>query len=274
MAETFKLGDKISSNERFSKRFELLKPLVKHYNQPVVVHSVDRPEIFYKILADGKLKLPTNHSSRKNSLYMERLLGIDNSIFLSLGFVYSTAYGFRYNLMFDLDLLKKSVFYRRSLIGNCSKAIVKYWIKNDSTYLEKLSKINKKCAEVVHNYFYKEYNGRVKEVFEFWKIEKEFFHHIDKYSKKKILLQIIKKKEKELFSRYPNSRRLALEYSFTRKVPEIISQEEIDLEKNNSFLGFYFTEKPSQKIMGVLHKKYLSKIMYDGKTIKKISELK
>src|SRR3989344_319012 len=274
MADIFKHGDKISSKERFSKRFQLLKPLVKRYHNPVIVHAVESSKILYKILNDGKLKLPKNHGSRKNCLYMETLLDIDNSIFLSLGFVYSTAYGFKYNLMFDLDILKQAIFYRRSLIGRCSKEIVRYWIRNDPEYLEKLSLVNKKCAKVLHNYFHKEYNGKVKEVFEFWKIEKEFFHHLDAYPKKKILLQIIKKVEQDLFTKYPNSMRLARTYCFTTKVPEIICQKEIELRDTPSFLGFYFTGSPPQKIKKILHRYYSSKIFYDGRSIRQISELK
>ena len=73
-----------SFKQRETERNKLSKIFVKKYGNPILAHAVDNEESFMKILKQGMLKIPKEHTSPKKFLYMERLLGIDNSIFLSL----------------------------------------------------------------------------------------------------------------------------------------------------------------------------------------------
>lgn len=263
-----------SIKQRSKERRILLKPFLKLYKKPILVHSVNSLDVFKKILQENKLKLPTKHTSEKKCPYMEKLLGIDNCIYYSLGFVYSTAYDFKYNLLFDLDYVKELQYYGQSVIYQCYKAVIDYWYEKDRKYLEKLANTNQTCKVVVDKYYNEKYKGKKRTLFDFWKIEKETFNLIQKYPGKKKLVKLIKEIEKKHLLKYPGSMKHAVKYFKTDKCPEMIGRKDNNLLKNHYFLGFYIKGKIPIDILTVLKKKYSSKILFDGKKIKQISDLK
>lgn len=256
--------------QRFVDRRRLLKPFIKKYNNPVLVHAINEKKIFKRIIEQGKLKLPNKHDSKKKTPYMENILGIGNGIYLSSGFVYLTAYGWKYNVIFDLNFLKDCTYYKNSVNFQCYKAVVDYWYENDNNYLEKLANKNKICREVVDKYYNEEYNGKKRELFDFWKIEKIVFEFITKYSKRKEIEKVIKKTAQRFLKKYPNSLKDAKTSYLTEKTPEIISLKEINLLTNKNFLGFYIDDKIPSDIKKILKDNYSDKILFDGKKIKKV----
>jgi hypothetical protein len=265
--------ERSSIKQRFLDRRKLLKPFIKEYGKPVLVHSIHDKNVFKKILEQGKLKLPNKHNSSKKTPFMEKILGIDNGIYFSLGFVYLTAYGWKYNMLFDLNFLKELIYYKSAVNYRCYKAIIDYWYDFDNDYLEKLANKNKKCRAVVNRYYNEEYNGKKRVIFDFWKIEKETFESIQKYKDKKKLIKIIKKNEGKLRIKYPYSNRDSMKSIDTELTPEIISLEEINLLKNKHFLGFHIEGKVPVDLKRILKKKYFDKIIFDGKKIRKVSKL-
>ena len=263
--------EKLSIKERFIERTKLLKPFLKKYNAPVIIHAVHNKNTFKKILNEGKLKIPSKHDSQKKCPYMEKFLGIDNAIYYSLGFVYNTAYDWKYNLIFDLDYLKELLYYKNSINYQCYKAVVNYWSENDSDYLEKLAKKNKTTREVVDKYYNEEYKGKTKELFDFWKIEKETFEHIQSYKGKKKLIKIIKDIEKKFIRRYPASKKDSKKAILDDRIPEIIGKNNNNLLGNKYFLGFYIEGKVPNDLRKILVKKYGDKVLFDGTKIKKLS---
>lgn len=233
MVKCFK--ETASIKQRFVDRKKLLKPFVDLYGAPVLVHAVDKKVVFKQILEEGKLKLPKGHSSSKKTPYMERFLGIDNGIYYSLGFVYLTAYGWKYNLIFDLKYLKECKYYKESVNYQCYKAVVDYWYTKDRDYLEKLANKNKQTREVVDKYYNEEYNG--KKVFDFWKIEKYVFDFIKNYPHNEELRRIINKTEQKFLKKFPSSLQDAKKAYLTERTPEIIGLKENNLAKY--FLGLY-----------------------------------
>jgi hypothetical protein len=270
MKNKFQKGEKISLKKRFQERQRLLKPFIKKYGKPVLVHSTLEYKTFIKILNEGKLKFPKKTSFYKENSFIEKMFGLDSGVFFSLGFVYATAYEFKYSFIFDLNLMKDLIYYKNSISYQCYKGVIDYWDKKDQGTIKKLSDKNKICKAVVNKYYTEEYNGKKKTMFDFWKCEKEVYDLIKKYPKKKELIKIIKKIEKKFISNYPASIRIAKKDCFTDKAPEIISKKEIDLSNNKNFLGFYIKGKISKEIMNLLKKKYPGKILFDGKRIKKI----
>jgi hypothetical protein len=260
----------ISIEQRFKERKRLLKPFLKLYKKPILVHSVNNFNSFREILKENKLKLPKAHSSPKKCPYMEKFLGIDNCIYYSLGFVYSTAYDFRYNLLFDLNYLKELDYYKESLIYQCYKSVIKYWYKHDKEYLEKLANTNQKCREVVNKYYNEKYKDKKRMFFDFWKIEEIVFSFIQTYRNKHKLITKIKETEKRLFSNYPYSIKFAKKDYLTDKIPEIIGRKQNNLLKNPYFLGFYIRGKITRDILKKLKKNYPNKILFDGKEIKRM----
>jgi hypothetical protein len=256
--------------KQINEKRRLLRPIVKSHGNPVLVHSVHNIETFMKILDEGKLKLPNSHSSPKKTPHMERFLKIDNSIYYSLGFVYSSSYGWRYNLIFDIDYLEDLVFFNKSINFQCYREVVNYWYENDRKYFEKLWKTNRKTKEVINRWLYEEYNGMVRTIFQFWKIEKELYEHIEDYPKKVNLLRIIRKTAKKHKVNYPESKKTAIDCYMEEYAPEIIGKKDNNLLKNPHFLGFYIMGKIPSKLMKVFEEKYSGKILYDGKKIRKI----
>lgn len=253
--------------QRFRERRILLEPFIKLYGKPVLVHAIHNLKIFEKVLKDAKLKLPKNHTSIKKTPYLEKLLKINDCIYYSLGFAYLTAYGLKYNLIFDLNYLKELTYYETSLNYHCYKAIVDYWYKHDKGYLEKLANTNNRCREVVDKYYNKTYNGQKRSLFDFWKIEKIVFEHIQKYPHKQELMKIINYTGRKFLKKYPASFRDAKKAYLTKKTPEMVGKKENNLLKNPYFLGFYVKGNIPRKIKLILRKKYPSKILFDGKKI-------
>jgi hypothetical protein len=262
-----------SIKQRFIERRKLLKPFIKLYGNPVLVHAIDNKTIFKRILEEGKLKLPKTHSFPKKTPFMEQILRIDNGIYYSLGFVYLTAYDWKYNLIFDINYLKNLVYYKNSVNYQCYKAVVNYWSKNDKDYLEKLANTNKQCREVVDKYYNTEYNGKKRVLFDFWKIEKYVFDFINAYPNKKEIKNIIKKVEQSFIKSFPSSLRDAKKSYLTERTPEIVGLKENNLLKNKYFLGFYINGKIPKDIMAILKKKYSDKILFNGTKIRNISGL-
>ncbi len=273
MRNKFKKGDKISIKDRFSEMRELLKPFIKKYNEPVLVHATPNSSAFKKIIKEGKLKVPLISKNIKHS-FIERMLGIYPCIFLSLGFSYGAAYDFKYSFIFNLNYLKNSNFYINSLSYQSYKAVVQYWDKNDPEYLQKLADKNATCKKVVDKFYNEKYQGKNRVLFDFWKVEKETFDLIQKYPKKKELIRIIKEVVNEKLLRYPSSLKWTKQNYIEENVPEIIVKNDINLKDNKDFLGFYVRGKVPSDILRRLKKEYPNKILFDGKKIIEIKELK
>jgi len=265
--------EKNSIKQRFIERKKLLKPFIKKYGAPVLIHTVDKKNIFKKILKEGELKLPFEHNSGKKTPYMERLFKSDNGIYYSLGFVYSTAYGWKYSLIFDINYLKELKYYSNHLAYRCYKKIAQYWAKKDKGYLEKLANKNKTCREVVDKFYDEKYNGKKRVLFDFWKIEEILFDFVEKYPKKKEILKIVKETKKKFEKKYPDSIKDAKEAYLTERSPEIIGLKRNNLLKNKCFFGFYIEGKIPSDIIKILKEKYSDKIIFDGKKIKRIKYL-
>ena len=272
MKYKWKKGDKISIKSRFDEMQELMKPFIKKYYEPVLVHATPNSLFFKQILKDKKLKVPLISKMTKHS-YIERMLGIYPCTFLSLGFAYASSYDFKYSFIFSLNYLKKSEFYMNSLSYQSYKAVIQYWDKNNPEYLHKLASKNAICKAVVDKFYNETYNGKNKVLFDFWKVEKETFDLIQKYPKKKELIRIIKEVVNEKFLKYPDSLNWVKINYKEDNVPEIPVKQDINLKDNPDFLGFYIRGNIPKDILKMLQREYPDKILFDGKKIIKINQL-
>jgi|TARA_Y100000310_G_scaffold8462_1_gene9020 hypothetical protein len=263
--------EKINYKQRLIDKKRLIKPFIKLYKNPILVHAIDEKIIFKNILKEGKLKLPKKHSFPKKTPFMEEILNIDNGIYYTLGFVYLIAYDWKYNLIFDINYLKNCIYYKQGANYQCYKAVVDYWYKEDKKYLERLANKNKICRKIVNKYYNKKYGGKKRMLFDFWKIEKYVFDHINKYPNKKEIIKVIKKTEQKLIKNFPSSLRDAKK-SYLQS-PEIVGLNEINLLKNKYFLGFHINGNIPKDVMAILKKKYSNKILFDGEKIKIIGKL-
>ena len=269
----FKKRYKITINGRFAEMKELINPFVKKYGKPVLVHSTPNKKLFFKILDDGKLMVPRHAGPIKHS-YIERLFGIYPCVFFSLGFVYASSYDFKYSFIFDLDYVKNFDYYKNSISYQCYKAIVKYWDEHDPEYMKKLASKNKSCKETVHDFYNKKYLGETKRIFDFWKAEKETYELFLKYPRKNEVMKIMKKILDEKYCPYPKSKKVAMEQINEDSAPEIIVKRDVELKKEKHFLGFYIRGKIPVEIKRRLVEEYPDKIVYNGKRIMNVGELK
>lgn len=266
--KVFKKGDEKTIKQAIKLKNDVLKRFIKLYGEPILVHSTPQANIFKKILKQGKIKLPSQHKQVKKAPHIEKFLKIYNCIYYDLSFGYATGYEFKYSLIFDLKYLKELIYYKNPLAWRSCKNIADYLYTNDPKSLKKLANKNKNCKQVVEGYYHKKYKGRTRISFDFWKIEKEMVEFIQNYPDKKKLLSIIKKTEKELLTRFPNSRRHAKKYCLSDTNVEIISKKQMNLKTNPYFLGFYIRGRIPKNIKKILEKDYFGKIIFDGKKIR------
>lgn len=263
----------IRKNLNLELRKKISNDFVEMFGKDVLVHSVKDFNIFKKIIKEGKLKLPRNHSSPKKTPQMERILGCDNTIYFSTGFYYVADFNFEYSFIFDIDLLEVMDFYYKPLIWNCFRRIVDYWYDNDIDYLEDLANVNNETRLVVDKYY--EFNGIKRDFFDFWRIEEETMNHILNYKDKKILFEIVKSVEKELKLEFPDSKNYTIKNTKNLEtLPEVICRHEINLLNNDSFLGIHMSNLALFKdIKGLFENYNKGLIIFDGKKIVKLAEL-
>jgi len=272
MHRKFKKGDSLTIKQKIKEKNKLIKPFIEKYGKPVIVHSTPDYSSFKKIITGGKLKIPENAENNEH-LYIERLLKLYPSIFFSLGFVYAVAYDFKYSLIFDLNLLKEAKYYNKSIGFQCYREVIRYWEKHDPSYVKMLSQRNKTCKEVIDNYYNKEYEGRKRTIFEFWKIEKDLIELINGYPKKRDLIRMFMRIAEERYVLYPKSIKVAKKSYLEESASEIIFKKEMSLLNNRNFLGFYIKGKIPASLKEMLKKRYSDKIFFDGKKIMKVRDL-
>lgn len=259
----------IDYEESVIERINLVNNFYSQCKIIPIVHGVDKKYIFKNILTEHAIKIPSNHKYKKRTQLSEKIIGTDNCIYLSLGFVYATAYDFKYNLLFDLELLKELEYYWLSVNFQCFKAIVKYWEKYDKNYLEKLGNKNNKCRSVLDHYYYKESKSRARRLFKYWEIENDFMEAIMNYEDKNKLMDIIKEIKNKYYKKYPLSKRHALRKYNSDDTPEILSFKDLSLD-NKHFIGFYIKDKIPQDVKKILKENFSKKIIFDGEKILKI----
>ena len=136
-----------------------------------------------------------------------------------------------------------------------------------------LSQRNKTCKEVIDNYYNKEYEGRKRTIFEFWKIEKDLIELINGYPKKRDLIRMFMRIAEERYVLYPKSIKVAKKSYLEESASEIIFKKEMSLLNNRNFLGFYIKGKIPASLKEMLKKRYSDKIFFDGKKIMKVRDL-
>lgn len=272
MKNKFKIEKSIK--QKFNERRKLMTPFIKKYGSPVIVHSVPNSEIFKKIILEKKIRIPKENNNEENNFYLEDFLKISNSIYYSLGFVYATAYEWKFSLIFDLKILKECKYYKNSISYQCSKEIAKFWYNRDLNYLIKLRNYNNKTREVVDKFLNEKYNGKKRELFDYWKIKKILSKFIQNSSYKKEFLQLVKFKQKNLEVKYPFSLKEAKKDYLTNRAIEILGRKDNNILKNKSFLGFYIVGSIPLGIKKILMQDYSEKILFDGVKLKQIKDLK
>lgn len=263
-----------SIEERLACRRRLMRPFLRQYGSPVIVHAVHSKDVFKKILAQGTIKLPRGHKTGKKCPHLEKVLGLHNTVFYSLGFVYYAGHGFRYNLLFDAGVLKDCEYYRKSVVYQCYKAIANYWYEQDRPYLEALARVSPACDQVVRNYLRQKHNGKARVLFDFWKIEDALFRHLLRYKKKAKVLGIVSDEKERLRLRYPASARHAKKVCLSDVAPEVISRKQNNLRANPHFIGFFIGGKIPRDVRAILERKYPTKMLYDGKRFRLVAERK
>jgi hypothetical protein len=259
-----------SIKQRFVERRKILRPFVKLYGNPVLVHAVHDKEVFCKIIKEGKLKLPSKHSSSKKTPMMEKIMGTDKGIYYSLGFQYLTSYGWKYGIIFNLDYIKELDYYWAGIHQKAYKIIFDYWYEKDRNYLEEFASMNKTTRQVINTYYHKKYKGQVRKIVEFWKVEKDLYKFFEKYPSKRKIINLIQKMVKKRFLKYPASKKHASKIWLEDTAPELVGKKENNLLKNSHFLGFYAIGKIPGEVKKILKEKYSNKILFDGKKMRKL----
>jgi hypothetical protein len=265
MVRPFK-KDNYNFDEQIKERHRIQRIFLKYYGKPVLVHSTPLKKNFLRILDDKKLILPLDHVIEKKCPYMEKVIGIDNCIYFSLGFPYAVRYKFKYSLIFDLDLLKELKYYSGIPVWSIYKRIVDFIYEENPEYLNNLKSKSKICQEVVERYLYKIQDEKTRVFFDFWRDEKNIFEWVMNYPKQKNIKKIIREVSSEYLVKYPKSIKFSKEQSLSKYNPEILSKKPICLD-SKYFLGFYIDGEIPKDVMSVLRERFEGKILFDGKRI-------
>jgi len=164
-------------------------------------------------------------------------------------------------------------FDNNSVNFQAARAVVNYWYENDREYLERFANANDVTRATVDRYYNEEYNGKVRTIFEYWKVEKELFEFIDNYSNKNELFKIIRSVLKKHLLKYPESEKDALDCYLQDKAPEMVGRKDNNLLKSHNFIGFFIPGLIDSRTKKILKEKYSNKILFDGKKIKKIVDM-
>ena len=215
----------------------------KKFGKPCLVHAVKNIATLKSILADKLIKVP---KSKKGKSPMEPILGIDKTVFLSLGFQYNLAHhGWPYALIFDIGLAKsnKIAVYSDFIILGAYKLIVSYWKENDPKYLDVIKSKSPKIRRIIEEFLD---TGR----FAFWKIERELFNALMKYPQKRKLINLIRK---YVNSEKVSSKKSYLKTHFKHARAEIVSYCPIFVEVP-MLIGFYVQSKKKKEFFSMLNK--------------------
>lgn len=253
-----------SIEERFKERHRLAQLTIEELGESAIVHSVKDPAIFTAILTDGCLKLPHKNTLDKKTTLMEKMLGLDNCIYLSAGYVYATSFNWKYNLLFSVDIIKEMTYYAHSINYQAYVKIINYWTTKDKPYIKKLLEHNNQCRTII-----KEHVEQNKPL-AFWKIEETLDTFIKDYPYQEQIQKIFSELKSTLLKKTTEAKKDAKTIHQEERSPEIISFKKIQLEKNPYFIGFYIKGDIAEDITNILKKKYPGKILFDGNTFKKI----
>lgn len=243
--------------------------LARKFPKKVVTHAVKDKKTFIRIFEDGQIRLPSQiQRVRKMTPYMEKVLGIENSIYLGLGFVYNSSHhNWPFAFIFDKNILQHShiTTYNAFLISNGwlrflrkikhedPQALLKIRNKNERTRYE----IDRLLKTDRCNWFHIE--KELREVFDAYPYRKEHIEYIKSFQKSRTL--------KNTYA----PRYLCIEYYLNPnfKKFEAVSKKPISL-KDKNFIGVYI--HASQKDAIEEAKKYLGKeeVIFTGKEIIKI----
>jgi hypothetical protein len=247
--------------------------LAKKFPKKVITHAVSKEKIFLKILKEGKIKLPSeNKNMRKMTPYMERILGMDDCVYLGLGFVYNSSHhNWSYAFIFDKKILldKNVKTYSAFLISNAWLRSLRKIREEDINYLLKIRNKNKITKREI-DIFIK--TGRCN----WFHIEKELRPLFDSYVHKKEHIDYIKdfQRRHTLKNSYA-PKYMAKEYHLNPnfKKFEAVSNKSINLS-NKNLIGFYISGKINGEIKRVLKESYIDKIIFDGNKIELIKDIK
>lgn len=256
-------------DEQVKLRYWWMEKFSEKYGAPVLVHSTPVKKNFIRILNDGKLLLPKQHGNVKKTCLMEEFIGMRDSIFFSLGFVYVVSYDFKYSFIFDLSLLKELEYYENPISWEIYKRFADYIYENDQDYFEILKSKSITSEQIVNRYLFENYKIKKRVFFDFWKDEQNIFNWATNYSDKKILKNIGKNTLSDLYVKYPYSKRFAKIQAFSQTNPEILSRKAVSL-KSPSFLGFFILGKIPKDVETILKNNFKGKIIFNGKEIEVI----
>jgi hypothetical protein len=246
------------------KKFEAYYTLNKNFPEKVITHAVRKKSNFISILKSKKIKLPSQIKGvKKNSPFMEKVLGIDDCIYFANGFLYSGSkrQNWPYALIFKKEMLreKNMTTFNAFIISQAWMRFLRLLKKEDLDYLYKIRNMNERTKAEINTFI-------LKDGCSWWKIEKELGNAFLNYSKKeKYLKYLFSLKEKMTI---PN--KLSIEYllkgyykSPDYKKIEIISREPINLN-NDYFIGVYVHYHLLNSILPILKKLIPDKIIYTG----------
>lgn len=259
----------VSVEDRFKERQRLAKVFIDEFGDSVIVHSVNDSNDFKSILIDACLKLPLDHSLDKKTSLMERMLGFDNCIYFSAGFVYATSFNWKFNLIFSVDFVKDLTYYSHSINYQSYVKIVQYWYSIDKEYFNKLLGFNSLSNEVITKHF-DGFSGLKTNALDFWKIEEVLDTFIKEYSDQEAIQKIFSDRKKELFMDFAVAKKDANFIHFEERAPEILSFKEVNLLNNKYFLGFYVKGVVPEDILLLLKEKFEGKFLFDGDSFQKL----
>jgi len=240
--------------------------LARKFPSKVVTHAVKDDKTFLAILKGGKINLPSQIKGlKKMTPYMEKVLGIEDSIYLGLGFVYNTSHhNWPYAFIFNKNILKNKEIttYAAFLVSHSWLRFLRKVKKEDPNLLLSIRNKNSRTKKEIDmlfktdrcNWFHIE--KELSTLFNHYKNKEEHIQYIKKFQRSKVI--------KNSYAPRYMTKDYYLNPSF--KKFEAISKKPISLNDEN-FIGVYVHKSKQNMIKNI--KNYLGKgkIIYTGSKI-------
>ena len=233
------------------------------FGKPVITHAVPTKKIFFNILEDNLIKIPSENKLNSPHQYLNNYFNIHNCVYFSAGWEYNATYHqWPFAFIFKPSILAKDDFetFKTFIISQAWMNVLRYWRDYDKDYLLKLSKQSKTANQQI-NLFLK------RDACSFWLFEKNLEKFLKMYpDKKQILHNLDKFKDKnKLRNSYAQTyvNKHFFENDYSRRL-EIVSHKSVSLN-TDKLLGVYINKSVIDELLPKLTK-YLdkNKIIFDG----------
>jgi len=238
--------------EAIEEENKKLRLLNRNFGSPCLVHAT-KEIAFSTILAHREIRRKEDrpeHTADKSGM-VDKLLGIDNVAWISVGFCYNRGLDHPFGFIFDPHIINKEfTIFRNQLVLLCFKDVMKFWKNCEPEILDFLrsrsQKMNANVEEFINTEKEFEIDGKPRGIIRFWDDFEAFNIALSRSKyKKEITTVFLTEKKRQTVNFLKQSAIKKIYATGDVSKGEIICNTNIPLDSSH-FLGFFI--HPTHKI--------------------------